>query len=44
VIYAVAANVSPEGLTARAGGSTFPPTYIATLEAAAADAIARYDH
>jgi hypothetical protein len=44
VIYAVAANVSPVGLTERAGGSTFPPAHIATLEAAAADAIARYDH
>ncbi|MGH7515498.1 MAG: SGNH/GDSL hydrolase family protein [Gemmatimonadales bacterium] len=44
VIYAVAANVSPVGLTERAGGSTFPASHIATLESAAADAIARYDH
>lgn len=44
VIYAVAANVSPVGLAARAGGTTFSPTHIAMLESAAADAIARFDH
>jgi hypothetical protein len=44
VIYAVAANASPVGLTARAGPTVFPASYIAALEAAAADAISRYDH
>jgi hypothetical protein len=44
VIYAVAANVSPLGLAQRAGQTTFPANYIATLESAAADAIARYVH
>lgn len=44
VIYAVAANVSPLGLAQRAGQTTFPANHIATLESAAADAIARYDH
>jgi hypothetical protein len=44
VIYAVAANVTPVGLAARAGGTAFPPSDIAALESAAADAIARYDH
>jgi hypothetical protein len=44
VIYAVAAKVSPVGLTARAGQGTFPADGIATLESAAADAISRYDH
>jgi hypothetical protein len=42
VIYARAAGVSPVGLTARAGGSPLPAAQTAALEAAAADAIARY--
>ena len=43
VIYAVAADVSPVGLAARAGETTFPAGYIATLESAADQAIARFD-
>jgi hypothetical protein len=42
VIYAVAANVSPNGLSARAGGSAYPPGQVAVLEASAADAILRF--
>jgi hypothetical protein len=41
VIYAVAANTSPLGLTASSGGAPYPPGQIAVLEAAAADAIQR---
>jgi hypothetical protein len=41
VIYAVAANTSPVGLTVRAGGALFPTGQIAALEPAAADAIGR---
>jgi hypothetical protein len=40
VIYARAAGVSPIGLTARAGGSSLPPTVVTALEAGAAQAIA----
>ena len=36
VIYARAAEVSPIGLTARAGGSSLPPGYVTALEAGAA--------
>lgn len=42
VIYAVAADTSPVGLTARSGGAPYPPGQIAVVEAAAADAIARF--
>ena len=42
VIYSVAANVSPVGLTTRAGGSGFPASQTDLLEASAADAIARF--
>ena len=42
VIYSVAANVSPVGLTARAGASSFPASQTDLLEASAADAIARF--
>lgn len=42
VIYAVAAEVSPLGLGARAGFTAFPPGHLTTLETAAAAAIARF--
>jgi len=42
VIYSAAANVSPVGLSARAGTSSFPASQIDLLEASAADAIARF--
>jgi hypothetical protein len=42
VIYSVAANVSPLGLTERAGGSSVPAVQVGLLETAAADAIARF--
>jgi hypothetical protein len=40
VIYARAAEISPIGLTAQAGGSTLPSTAVAALEAGADAAIA----
>jgi hypothetical protein len=40
VVYARAAGVSPVGLTAEAGGSSLPPSYVTALEAGAAQAIA----
>ena len=40
VIYARAAEVSPIGLTARAGGSSLPPAVVTALEAGAEEAIA----
>jgi hypothetical protein len=40
VVYARAAGVSPVGLTAEAGGSPLPPSYVTALEAGAAQAIA----
>ncbi|MEP7176619.1 MAG: hypothetical protein ABI860_08710 [Gemmatimonadales bacterium] len=43
VIYAQAAGVSPIGLTLRAGGIALPPGQVTTLEAAAAQAIQRFD-
>jgi hypothetical protein len=42
VIYAQAAGVSPVGLTRESGESVVPASQVAALEAAAADAIARY--
>ena len=42
VIYAMAAKASPVGLTARAGGTTLPPSQVAALEAAAEEAIFRF--
>lgn len=39
VIYAVAANASPVGLTSRAGATVFPPAQAAELETAAAGVI-----
>jgi hypothetical protein len=44
VIYAAAADVTPAGLAAGAGITTYPPTQVSVLESAAADAIARFDH
>jgi hypothetical protein len=44
VIYAVAADVSPSGLTASAGVTTYPPGQVNVLESSAVDAIARFDH
>ncbi len=43
VIYARVAGVSPVGLTVRAGGVALPPSDVAELEAAAAQAIAGVD-
>ena len=40
VVYARAAGVSPVRLTAEAGGSSLPPSYVTALEAGAAQAIA----
>jgi hypothetical protein len=42
VIYAAAANASPVGLIARAGGTALPPSQVAALEAAAEEAITRF--
>lgn len=42
VVYGEAAQVSPVGLTLRAGGIDLPPSAVATLEAAAATAIGRF--
>ncbi|HET7470251.1 MAG TPA: hypothetical protein VFJ81_11270 [Gemmatimonadales bacterium] len=42
VIYAVAADVSPTGLAARAGVASYPPVQVTALESSAADAIARF--
>ena len=42
VIYAVAARVSPVGLSASAGETTLPADQVARMETAAADAIARF--
>lgn len=42
VIYAQAARVSPVGLSLKAGGSPLPAPQTTALEAAAADALARY--
>jgi hypothetical protein len=42
VIYAMTANTSPVGLSARAGGAPLAADDAATLERAAAEAIARY--
>jgi hypothetical protein len=44
VIYAVATDVSPSGLSASAGVNTYPPGQVSILESSAADAIARFDH
>jgi len=43
VIYAAAADVSPAGLTGRAGVTSYPPAHVSVLESAAAEAIARFD-
>lgn len=42
VIYARAAGVAPAGLTLRSGGAGLPASSVALLEAAAADALARF--
>jgi hypothetical protein len=42
VIYALAADVSPQGLTGRAGITTYPASQISILESSAAQAIARF--
>ena len=42
VIYARAAGVAPAGLTMRSGGVDLPAYYAPVLEAAAADALARF--
>jgi hypothetical protein len=42
VIYAAAAGVSPAGLTGRAGVTSYPAAHVSLLEAAAAEAIARF--
>ena len=44
VIYAVAADASPVGLTARAGVTGYPSSQVNVLESSAADAVARFDH
>ena len=43
VIYAVAADASPAGLTARAGVTGYPSAQVNVLESSAAAAIARFD-